>query len=60
MAAAAMAELRARAVAHLKAGEYEACLALLQEARRSNPYNLELLRSVRVLEYYLRPQKRAG
>ncbi len=47
---------REEAVAMLQAGEWLELLRRLREARQQWPTDLELLRSVRVLEHYLTPR----
>jgi hypothetical protein len=46
-------ELRRRAIALLEERRYGELLALLRAARRERPSDLEILKSIRVLEFHL-------
>jgi hypothetical protein len=47
------AELRRQAIALLEARRYEDLLGVLCSAREQHPHDLEILRSIRVLEHHL-------
>lgn len=46
-------ELRRQAIALLEERRYEELLGVLCSAREQHPYDLEILRSIRVLEHHL-------
>jgi hypothetical protein len=46
-------ELRRQAIALLEARRYEELLGVLCSAREQHPHDLEILRSIRVLEHHL-------